>query len=174
MQHAHYSNCCSLDVVTHIIPEVLPYLLYVIIPIPVAIAALQILVVDLGFELFAALSYAWELPESQGGLMRLPPRKPVTSASIRRKKEREAEQAAHALVVPQDPESGSEEAQGPSKFQLAVHACKQMTQGWWWRQALSAPDGDVLVDFDILSYSYMEGGVIEFLGALTTFFVVLW
>jgi sodium/potassium-transporting ATPase subunit alpha len=155
-------------------PEVLPYLLYVVIPIPVAIGALQILVVDLGFELFAALSYAFEVPESQGGLMRLPPRKPVTPESIKRKKAREAEQAAHALILPHDTEAGSDEEQRPSKLQLTIHTCKQITQGWWWKQALSASEGDVLVDLDALSYSYLEGGIIEFMGALTTFFVVFW
>ncbi|TPX31362.1 hypothetical protein SmJEL517_g05314 [Synchytrium microbalum] len=159
-------------VVTHIIPEVLPYLLYVIIPIPVAIGALQILVVDLGFELFAALSYAWELPETAGGLMRLPPRKPVTADSIKRKRAREAEQASHALVIPQDVEGGEEIK--PSSFQVAFHTMKQMTQRWWWKQLFEGPEGDVLVDLDGLSYSYLEGGMIEFLGALTTFFVVFW
>ena len=31
---------------------------------------------DLGFELFVALSFAWDKPETQDGLMRMMPRKP--------------------------------------------------------------------------------------------------
>lgn len=60
-------------VLTHIIPEVIPQLLFIIVPIPAGLNALQILVIDLGFELFAALQFAWELPESDS-LMKLPPR----------------------------------------------------------------------------------------------------
>ncbi|KXN64943.1 hypothetical protein CONCODRAFT_44889, partial [Conidiobolus coronatus NRRL 28638] len=70
--------------VTHSIPEVLPQLLYVIVPIPLPLSSILILVVDLGFELFAALSFAWDKPETQTGLMKLPPRKPVTAKSVER------------------------------------------------------------------------------------------
>jgi len=34
------------------------------------------LVIDLGFELFVALSFAWDKPETIDGLMRMSPRKP--------------------------------------------------------------------------------------------------
>lgn len=47
-------------IVTHIIPEIVPFMLSVIVPIPVTLNAMQLLVIDLGFELFAALSYAFE------------------------------------------------------------------------------------------------------------------
>ena len=50
--------------VSHIIPEVVPYLLYVVVPIPLALTAIQIIAIDLGFELIAALSFAWEGPET--------------------------------------------------------------------------------------------------------------
>ncbi|RKO84592.1 E1-E2 ATPase-domain-containing protein, partial [Blyttiomyces helicus] len=70
--------------VTHIIPEVVPYLLYVCVPIPLALTAIQILMIDLGFELAAALSFAWEPPETVGGLMKMAPRKPVTPEGTER------------------------------------------------------------------------------------------
>jgi hypothetical protein len=36
-------------------PEVVPQLLYVVVPIPLPLSAILILVIDLGFELFAAV-----------------------------------------------------------------------------------------------------------------------
>lgn len=44
-----------LDTITHSIPEVVPQLLYILVPIPLPLSALLILVIDLGFELFVAL-----------------------------------------------------------------------------------------------------------------------
>ncbi|KAJ3151331.1 hypothetical protein HDU89_002170 [Geranomyces variabilis] len=67
---------------THIMAEVLPYLLYVLVPIPQALTSIQILAVDLGFELFITLSFAFEPPEDEDLLMRLPPRRPVSEGSI--------------------------------------------------------------------------------------------
>lgn len=61
-------------VITHVIPEVIPYLLYLAVPLPLAIAPLQLLAVDLGFELSAAITFAWEPPETKLGLMRMGPR----------------------------------------------------------------------------------------------------
>lgn len=57
-------------------------LLYITVPLPLPMSAILILVTDLGYELFLALSYAWDSPESKTGLMKLPPRKPVSEASI--------------------------------------------------------------------------------------------
>ena len=61
-------------------------LLYISVPIPLPLSAILILVTDLGFELFLALSFAWEISENRAGLMKLPPRKPVSEESIERKK----------------------------------------------------------------------------------------
>lgn len=44
-----------VDTITHSIPEVVPQLLYILVPIPLPLSALLILVIDLGFELFVAL-----------------------------------------------------------------------------------------------------------------------
>jgi sodium/potassium-transporting ATPase subunit alpha len=59
-------------------------LLYIAVPIPLALSAILILVTDLGFELCLALSFAWDVTESKSGLMKLLPRKPVTEQSIAR------------------------------------------------------------------------------------------
>lgn len=66
---------------THIIPEVLPYLLYVVVPLPLAITPTQMLMIDLGFEIFLTLSFAWEPAEDEETLMSVPPRKIVTVES---------------------------------------------------------------------------------------------
>ncbi|KAJ3267791.1 hypothetical protein HK104_005618, partial [Borealophlyctis nickersoniae] len=59
---------------THIMPEVIPYLLFVLVPIPPCLTSIQILAVDLGFELFITLSFAFEPPEDEDLLMKMPPR----------------------------------------------------------------------------------------------------
>jgi sodium/potassium-transporting ATPase subunit alpha len=68
--------------ISHSTPEVIPQLLYVVVPVPLPLSAILILVIDLGFELFVGLSFAWDPPETKDGLMRQPPRKPVTPTSI--------------------------------------------------------------------------------------------
>lgn len=57
--------------ISHSTPEVIPNLLYVIIPIPLPLSAILILAIDLGFELIAALSFAWDPPETKEGLMKV-------------------------------------------------------------------------------------------------------
>jgi sodium/potassium-transporting ATPase subunit alpha len=61
-------------------------LLSIAVPLPLPLSAILILVTDLGFELALALSFAWDVSESKAGLMKLPPRKPVSSESIARMK----------------------------------------------------------------------------------------
>ncbi|KAJ3271783.1 hypothetical protein HDV01_006391 [Terramyces sp. JEL0728] len=72
--------------ITHTMPEVFANLLNVAVPIPLPLSAILIMVVDLGFELFLALSFAWDIPEDKSSLMKLQPRRPVTAASIARTK----------------------------------------------------------------------------------------
>ncbi|KAJ3123327.1 hypothetical protein HK098_002018 [Nowakowskiella sp. JEL0407] len=72
---------------THIIPEVIPYMLSVLVPLPLALTASQVLMVDLGFELFTTLSFAWDPPEDVEIMMKMDPRKPVTKASVEKIKE---------------------------------------------------------------------------------------
>ncbi|KAJ1563931.1 hypothetical protein HK096_010380 [Nowakowskiella sp. JEL0078] len=72
---------------SHIIPEVIPYMMSVLIPLPIALTASQVLMVDLGFELFTTLSFAWDPPEDINLMMKMKPRQPVTRESIQRIKE---------------------------------------------------------------------------------------
>jgi sodium/potassium-transporting ATPase subunit alpha len=60
--------------ITHTMPEVMANLLYVVVPLPLPLSAILIIFVDLGFEMGIALSYAWEVPESKTGLMKVLPK----------------------------------------------------------------------------------------------------
>jgi sodium/potassium-transporting ATPase subunit alpha len=60
-------------VLTSNVPEIFPYLLYIVLPIPLALTVLQILSIDLGTDLLPAIGLGQEPPEPD--VMRRPPRK---------------------------------------------------------------------------------------------------
>ncbi|KAJ3126605.1 hypothetical protein HK098_007360 [Nowakowskiella sp. JEL0407] len=157
-------------VVTHSIPEIVPYVLFAIFDVPVAISAIQILVVDLGFELLAALSFAFEPPEIEGGLMKVPPRNPVTPESIERLREKNAEDVKLGLIANPDVE----------KDEDAEHVVALSTRiaSWFsptlWKRSFQKKYGEFLVDTDLLIWVYIEGGILETVGCLLAFFVVLY
>ncbi|KAJ3022617.1 UNVERIFIED_CONTAM: hypothetical protein HDU68_009026 [Siphonaria sp. JEL0065] len=153
--------------VTHTMPEVLPFVLWVIVPIPAMISSLQILVIDLGFELFASLSYAWE-PSESNFLMKTPPRKPVTPESIERLRKRNAEDAEERGPVPE----GQEHHEMTVVQKLALFS-RQIFTARYWKRKFEKPEGEVMVDLNGLSWAYVEIGIIEFIGAAVAFFVVL-
>ncbi|KAF9427269.1 hypothetical protein BGZ94_005220 [Podila epigama] len=154
--------------ITHSMPEVIPNLLYVIASIPLPISAMLILVIDLGFELLISLTFAWDKPESSAGLMKLPPRKPVTAASV----ERRRRLATRALPPVYDAETGDEVKS--SWFARFQHDFKAMFTSVYWRERFEHTEDEVLVDAGLLSWAYLEVGVIQTIGALVTFFVVLY
>ncbi|KNE56654.1 Na,H/K antiporter P-type ATPase, alpha subunit [Allomyces macrogynus ATCC 38327] len=163
-------------VVTHSIPEVVPQLLYVVAPLPAGLNALQIIMIDLGFELFAALSYAWEPPESEG-LMKLLPRKPVDADSIEHLRARRAFDAQFKLVrnnadVEHSAEDDAEEAVRELTFRERM---ARLASGEYWSKWMFAKeDGEVLVDAGVLSWAYLEAGIIEYIGAQIAFFYSLY
>ncbi|KAJ7042076.1 aminophospholipid-transporting P-type ATPase [Mycena alexandri] len=138
---------------SHSTPEVIPQLLYVVVPIPLPLSAILILVIDLGFELFVALSFAWDKPETIDGLMRMAPRKPVNDRSILSLKKKALRRTK---TLRRDPET-----------QDVIQA-----EQTYWEDAMESSDGETLVDSKLLSYAYLEAGVIEMLGALVAYFVV--
>ncbi|RKO90783.1 hypothetical protein BDK51DRAFT_23684 [Blyttiomyces helicus] len=153
---------------THIIPEVFPYLLFVLVPIPQVLTSIQILAVDLGFELFITLSFAFEPPEDEELLMQMPPRRPVTQetigARLRAKsagldRDRELELKLGRELGPDD--GGERVGEGESSQQ-------------WREMTAEFSAGERLVDGDIMSWAYLEGGLIECAGGLATFFAVLY
>ncbi|KAJ1722050.1 hypothetical protein LPJ53_003489 [Coemansia erecta] len=146
---------------THSTPEVIPQILYIIVPLPAMITSIMILVIDLGFEVFAALTYAWEPAESPTGLMKLPPRKPVTVRSIAQKRAREARDAEDALP------------EGATWVQRLGRTMRSPFTRNWWINRFEKPEGEVLVDGDLLSWSYLEAGVLSAISLLVVFFVIL-
>ncbi|KAI9598780.1 hypothetical protein BDF19DRAFT_419781 [Syncephalis fuscata] len=154
--------------ITHSMPEVYASLLYIIVPLPLPLSAILILVVDLGFEMFMALSFAWEKPETKQGLMKMPPRKPVTPSSIDRLRRRQARQLQDRV----DEESG--EVIKPTRGARFSHSIKQFFSGVWWQELREPSEEEVLVDFGVLSWAYLEIGTIETIGSLTAYFVGLY
>jgi len=155
--------------VTHSVPEVVPQLLYVVVPIPLPLPAIMILVIDLGFELFAALSFAWDPPEDDEGIMRLKPRKPVTDGSILSRKKK-ALRRTKTLI--RDPETM--EVIPPPRFQSIIAKVKAPFTRLFWEDFFEKSEDETLVDGKLLSYSYLEAGVIEMIGALVAYFVVFY
>lgn len=157
--------------ISHSTPEVIPNLLYVIVPIPLPLSAILILVIDLGFELIAALSFAWDPPESSEGLMKLPPRKPVTpetcnifrARALRNTRSRFDEESG--VVIPLEDET---------KLQRYMHNIREVFTKEYWTDKFENTGAEVLVDGPLLSWAYLEIGMIEAVGALTAFFVVMY
>ncbi|KAJ3878893.1 aminophospholipid-transporting P-type ATPase [Lentinula edodes] len=153
--------------ISHSTPEVIPQLLYVIVPIPLPLSAILILVIDLGFELFVALSFAWDKPETVDGLMRMTPRKPVNEGSIASLKRRALRRTK---TLRRDSET--QNIIPPSKLsKLATKFTKPFTREYW-EDVMEPTDNEDLVDLKLLSYSYLEAGLIETLGGLVAYFIV--
>ncbi|KAJ6606312.1 aminophospholipid-transporting P-type ATPase [Mycena vulgaris] len=152
---------------SHSTPEVIPQLLYVVVPIPLPLSAILILVIDLGFELFVALSFAWDKPETMDGLMRMAPRKPVNDRSILSLKRKALRRTK---TLRRDPET--QEFIQPSKLSVLAGKLQKPFTRAYWEDAMEGADGETLVDGKLLSYAYLEAGMIEMLGALVAYFVV--
>jgi sodium/potassium-transporting ATPase subunit alpha len=60
-------------VLTSNIPEIMPYLLFILFPVPLALTVIQILSIDLGTDIIPAIGLGQEKPEP--GAMTRPPRK---------------------------------------------------------------------------------------------------
>ncbi|TLD18358.1 P-type cation exchange alpha subunit of ATPase [Venturia nashicola] len=157
--------------ISHSTPEVIPNLLYAVIPIPLPLSAILILVIDLGFELIAALSFAWDPPETAEGLMKLPPRKPVTPETTNvfrrralRKTRSHFDQEAGIVVSPEK----------QSKIQKYMYTLKQWFTRGYWSDKFENTGAEVLVDGPLLSWAYLEIGLIEAIASLFSFFFVLY
>jgi sodium/potassium-transporting ATPase subunit alpha len=157
--------------ISHSTPEVLPNLLYVIVPIPLPLSAILILVIDLGFELIAALSFAWDPPETKEGLIKLPPRKPVTPETSNRFRRR----ALRNLQSHYDEEAGVViSPEDRTIFQKLLYRARQPFTKGYWVDRFENTGAEVLVDGPLLSWAYFEIGSIEAIGALSSFFIVLY
>ena len=150
-------------------------LTYVIVPIPLPLSTVQILVVDLGFELLMALSYAYDPSEDKAGLMKLPPRKPVTEQSIARLQRRLAREKAERIADGLDPEmSQSKEQVHRAGFSGLIRKFKRRFTSEYWKEAFEKTEDEVLVDSDVLLWSFLEAGSIQTIGCFTAYFFAMW
>ncbi|TFY58665.1 hypothetical protein EVJ58_g6280 [Rhodofomes roseus] len=155
--------------ISHSTPEVIPQLLYVVVPIPLPLSAILILVIDLGFELFVALSFAWDKPETKDGLMRMAPRKPVNERSVLSLKRKALRRTK---TIRRDTETG--DIIQPSRISALTSKFSRPFSREFWEDATERTEDESLVDGKLLSYAYLEAGVIEMLGALVAYFVVFY
>ncbi|KAJ2157889.1 hypothetical protein GGF46_004175 [Coemansia sp. RSA 552] len=153
--------------VSHSTPEVIPQILYIIVPLPPMVTAIMILVIDLGFEILAALTYAWEPPETAGSLMKLPPRKPVTARSIAQLRARKARHPP----PPIDPQTGRPRELG--RMARLGQTLRAPFTRVWWQDLLERKEGEVLVDGELLRWAYLEAGVISAIALMVVFFVIM-
>ncbi|OMJ25383.1 Sodium/potassium-transporting ATPase subunit alpha-2 [Smittium culicis] len=152
--------------VCHSIPEVIPQLATILAPLPVILGPLEIIVIDLGFELFNSLSYAWEPVESREGMMTEVPRNPVTTRSIQKIRERRARNSNEY-----DPQTGEKiELKGLAKY---VNAIKKLFKKSFWKEFKEPTIGETLIDADLLMYSYLEIGFLITIGSFINWFLVL-
>ncbi|KAH8980852.1 aminophospholipid-transporting P-type ATPase [Lactarius hatsudake] len=153
--------------ISHTTPEVIPQLLYVIVPVPLPLSAILILVIDLGFELLVALSFAWDQPETQDSLMRMPPRKPVSERSIMNRKRRALRRS---ITLGNDAEAQS--TSRSSRVAVLARKLKAPFTRQFWEDRFEPSDDETLVDGRVLSYAYLEVGMIETIGSLLAYFLV--
>ncbi|KAF2433374.1 hypothetical protein EJ08DRAFT_584098, partial [Tothia fuscella] len=156
---------------SHCTPQIIPNLLFVLVPIPLPLPAILILVIDLGFELIAALSFAWDPPEGGDDLMKVQPRKPVTPETCEifrrralRKTRSHFDEEKGMVVAPEN----------ETKFQKYWYRVRLVFNKQWWADIFESTGAEVLIDWSLLSWAYLEIGVLETLGALISFFFVLW
>lgn len=151
--------------ISHTTPEVIPQLLYVVVPVPLPLSAILILVIDLGFELFVGLSFAWDPPETKDGLMRMNPRKPVNNKSITALKRRALKRTETIRAATRDAEDFIRPAPGTLglKIRQWIANVKAVFTRSYWQEAFEDTDDETLVDSKVISYAYLEAGMIEFL-----------
>ncbi|TPX30672.1 hypothetical protein SmJEL517_g05824 [Synchytrium microbalum] len=152
--------------VTHTMPEVYANLFFLLVPLPLPLSSVLILVVDLGFELFIALAYAFDPAETKTGLMKLRPRKPVTPASIARFRRDEGRKLRA---------SASDADKKPGIIEHTIHHLKSMKRMFtrqYWSELMEDKEEEVLVDQSLLAWAYLEAGTIQTIGCFVSFFVV--
>ncbi|KAG9007832.1 hypothetical protein FRB94_001731 [Tulasnella sp. JGI-2019a] len=157
--------------ISHTTPEVIPQLLYVVVPIPLPLSAILILVIDLGFELFVGLSFAWDPPETKDGVMRMNPRRPVNAKSINALKKRALRRTK---TIRRDTLTEGQAPRPPTKLAKFIASARAPFTRQYWADKFEDVDYEKLVDSKVLSYAYLEAGMIEFLAGIISYFVVFY
>jgi len=103
-------------------PEILPYLIYMLFPVPLALTVIQILTIDLGTDIIPSMALGQEKPRR--GIMRQPPRK-------RHERLMSWRLIAHSYLF-----LGLIEAM----FSLSLFFWVLVAGGWTWGQELGSDD----------------------------------
>jgi sodium/potassium-transporting ATPase subunit alpha len=99
--------------------------------------------------------------------MRMPPRKPVTKTSILSRK---TKAMRRSKTLRGDAESGVRAP--PSRLSQWLAAARRPFTREFWTDMFEKTEDERLVDSKVLSYAYLEAGMIEFAACITGYFVV--
>ena len=130
------------------------------------------------------LSFAWDKPETADGLMRLKPRKPgkrfsfyelkilihcdLTTVNERSIRSLKRKALRRTKTLGRDPET--QEVIQPSRFSVWLSKLKNPFTRAFWEDLMETTDNESLVDGKLLSYSYLEAGIIETLATYVLLF----
>ncbi|RKO97786.1 aminophospholipid-transporting P-type ATPase, partial [Caulochytrium protostelioides] len=158
---------------SHIMAEIIPYVCAILFGLPFSLTFLQILVVDLGFELFLTLSFAWDPVEDQAAMMTMPPRRPFNPDLLRPGRRRRCDQPR---TGPERRCSGSvagrEQRRNQATAQPLHRIHGRVTNDAYAATLLAGTAHNALVDRELLYWAYLEAGMLEFCAAYLTFLVV--
>lgn len=142
-------------ILSHITPQVIPFLLFVSLGVPSPMSAILLMFIDLFTEFFPAVSLAWE--PAEGNLMIEKPRKHpnvkgnATEKEIISNKQNDTKETISNNIMP----GSSIVTQIKSLFK-------------------TKSSGETLCDFNLLSWSYLEAGMLITIGSLLSFFMVIY
>jgi len=94
--------------------------------------------------------------------MRMPPRKPVNDRSIMSLKKRALRRMRTIRTLTQDAEALK--PRRPSRISMLYAKLKEPFTRIFWEDLLEQSDNETLVDSKLLSYAYLEAGIIETIG----------
>lgn len=138
---------------THVFPEVAAFLVFITTAIPLPVSSLLLLLVDLGSELGPALSFAFE--PAEGDLMLVPPRKVLCVEKSK-------------ILVGTELKT----AISPNQINRQLPLWRRITLKL--RATFTSEEtGEALIDYDLLFWVLLQGGVIEALGCFGAYFIVL-
>jgi sodium/potassium-transporting ATPase subunit alpha len=118
------------------------------------------------------LSFAWDKPETVDGLMRMQPRKPVNDRTIMALKKRALRRTKTLRTSTRDAETLKPVP--PSRMSSLVSKIKEPFTRTFWEDKFEKTEDEKLVDSKVLSYAYLEAGIIETIGSYVVNFDSIW
>lgn len=140
--------------ITHTMGEVLPFIAFIVLGIPLPINSMLLLVVDLGSELGPAISFAYEPAET--GLMT-----------------RSASDLGSEHYMASSPNAIKEQNSSEGNVKIAEKSFgNRLTQKWPFKK--KSKRGEVLVDTEMLVWAFLQGGIIMSAGAFAAYLTSLY